>query len=143
MATRRPWHVVPVGWIAVILTGGAALDYLLARLQIAVWLERVEGGPTAYLAALPAWPGLLWPVAVWAGLGGALCLAAGLRLSAVLLGIAAAAAVVLTLACVAVREPSVLTASGPAGASIMIAASTFLVLLWLYARQLHAYGRVP
>lgn len=143
MADARSWHVPVVGWLAVLWTGLSAVDYLLTRFQATSYLALFTEEQVAYFLGLPSWLNVLWAVAVWAGLAGALCLLARVRLSAFLLGIAALAMVLATLGLVFLTDPPMQAATGAVGVWIMVGATAVYVLLWIYARQMHAYGRLP
>ena len=143
MASGRPWHLNFVGWIGFIWTSLAALDYLLTRFEVGSYLALLTEAQVAYFLSLPLWLDALWPVAVWTGVAGALCLLGGLRLAAFLLGIAAIATVLATLGLVFLTHPPLQDVTGPAGVGIMVGSSAIYVLLWLYARQMHAQGRLP
>lgn len=143
MADARPWHLNIVGWLAVVLTALAAADYLLTRFEVGAWLALFSEPQVAYFTGLPLWIDALWPVAVWSGLAGAICLLGGVRLSAFLLGIAAVAMTLVSLGLVFLTTPPMAEVTGPAGVWIMAAASVAHVLFWLYARAMHATGRLP
>jgi hypothetical protein len=143
MGDARPWHLSVVGWIAVIGTGLATADYLLTRFEVAAWLALFTEAQVAYFTSLPVWIDVLWPVAVWAGLAGAVCLLGGVRLSAFLLGIAAVAMALATAGLLLLTDPPMAEVTGPAGVWVMLGSTAFFLLLWLYARLMHASGRLP
>jgi hypothetical protein len=143
MTSYRPWHVPVVGAIAVLWTSLSALDYLLTRFEVGPYLALFTQEQADYFLGLPFWLDALWAVAVWSGVAGALSLVAGLRLSALLLGIAALAMALLTLGLVFLNEPPLLAVTGPVGLWVMLGSSAIHVLLWFYARKMHAEGRVP
>lgn len=143
MSNARPWHLSVVGWIAVLWTGLGALDYLLTRFEVAAWLSLFSDDQVAYFTSLPFWIDALWPVAVWSGVVGAVCLLGGVRLSAFLLGLAAVALALATLGLVFFTDPPMQAVTGPAGVWVMVGSTAVYLLLWIYARAMHATGRLP
>lgn len=143
MRHARPWHLPVVGWLAVLWTALSAADYLLTRFEVAAYLALFTPEQVAYFANLPLWIDALWPVAVWSGLAGALCILGGKRLSAFLLGIATVSTVLATLGLVFLTHPRMQAVTGSIGISIMVGSCAVYLLLWLYARQMHAAGQLP
>lgn len=144
MAERgTPWHLSAIGWLALLWTGLNAADYLLTQAGVQAWLGLFSGDLVAYFTALPAWVDGLWAVAVWAGLVGALCLVLGARAAAALLGLGAAAMLLLTLALVYGTRPPMEAVTGPVGVWIMVVNTAAFALFWLYARIEHRAGDLP
>jgi hypothetical protein len=143
MAHERPWHVPVVGWAAVVVTALSAVDYLLTRFEAGAYLALFTEAQVAYFAGLPLWIDVLWPLAVWSGLAGALCLLGGARRAAFLLGIAALSMVLAALGFVFLTDPPMGAVTGPVGVWIMAGSAAVFVLFWLYARQMHAAGHLP
>jgi hypothetical protein len=143
MQDRRPWHLPVVGWLALLWALFLAADYLLTRFEVGAYLSLFSPEQVAYFTGLPLWIDALWPVAVWAGLAGALCLLGGVRLSAFLLGVAGVAMVLATLGLVFLTDPPMQAVAGPVGVWIMLGSCAVYLLLWVYARQMHAVGQLP
>jgi hypothetical protein len=143
MTHGRPWHVPVVGWLAVLWTGLSAVDYLLTRFEVGAYLALFSEAQVAYFTGLPLWIDVLWPVAVWLGVAGALSLLGGTRRAAFLLGIAAVAMLLATLGLVFLTDPPMGAVTGPAGIWIMAGSTAVFGLIWLYARQMHAAGHLP
>lgn len=143
MPDARPWHLSFVGWIAVLWTVAGAADYLLTRFEVAAWLSLFTEDQVAYFTSLPLWLDVLWPVAVWSGAAGAVCLLGGARLSAFLLGLAAVAMALAKLGLVLLTDPPMQAVTGAAGVWIMVGSTAVYLLLWVYARWMHATGQLP
>jgi len=138
--TARPWHLWPVGLLALFWHGAGALDYLLSRLSYAAYTSRLPGAWVVWADGLPAWVTGLWAVAVWGGFLGAVLLLMRER-GAVLVFAGAAlamagAAVVLTWWV----DPALQQVAGPVAARVVAGATLALFVLWLYARQLKIGG---
>jgi hypothetical protein len=143
MRDGRPWHLPIVGWLALLWTAHAVVDYLLTRFEVGAYLALFTPEQVAYFTSLPLWIDVLWPVAVWSGLAGALCLLGGLRLSAFFLGLAVLALALATLGLVFLTDPPMQAVTGPVGVWIVVGSCAIYLLLWIYARRMHAVGQLP
>ncbi|HHX89035.1 MAG TPA: hypothetical protein GX700_04545 [Paracoccus sp.] len=131
--TSRPWHLLPVALLLVLWHGALAFDYLNLRFAL------FPGIPPLF-PALPLeamWMKVVWAMAVWLGLLGAVFLLLSDDASVLLL-FAAAASMLAALAGVMtgaapVAVTGVLAAVGWPGLAVALA----LVPLagWLYARD--------
>ncbi len=128
----RPWHLLPVALLLVLWHGALALDYLNLRFGL------LPAAP-ALLPTLPLdvlWLKVVWAMAVWLGLLGALFLLIGDDASVLLL-FAAAVSMLATLAGV-VTGGGVVTMAGPlavlGGPGLAACLALVPLLGWLYAR---------
>ena len=130
--TPRPWHLLPVALLLVLWHGALAFDYLNLRFALFAGIPPLF--PALPLEAM--WMKVVWAMAVWLGLLGAVFLLLSDDASVLLL-FAAAASMLAALAGVMtgaapVAVTGVLAAVGWPGLAVALA----LVPLagWLYAR---------
>ncbi|MBK5928264.1 hypothetical protein [Rhodobaculum claviforme] len=140
IAAERPWHLVPVGIIALLWHAGGALDYLLTKIGYAPYLEQVPAEWLVYFDAMPAWVTGAWAVGVWGGLLGAVLLLmrehwAPLALAASFFAVGAAT-IWLTL----LSDPPMQQAVGMEFTWVMILATGAAFLLWIYGRAMRRRG---
>lgn len=131
---ERPWHLIPVGIIALLWHAGGALDYLLTQIGYAPYTDQVPAAWLEYFNDMPGWVTGAWAVGVWGGLLGAILLLmrehwAPLALAASFFAVAAATVWLMLLAEVPMQQ-----AVGMEFTWLMIAATVAALLLWLYAR---------
>lgn len=143
MAAREPWHLPVLVWAGLLWTALGAADYVLTQIAHPAYVALFTEAQAAYFLGLPLWLNAVWAVGVWAGLAGAILMLARARFSATMLGVAAAAVAVLTLGLVVLRDPPMQSVTGPLGIWIMLGATAAYIVLWLYARSMHADGRLP
>lgn len=143
MARARPWHLPVIGWLAVIWAVLNVVDYLLTQFRISPYLALFTEAQVDYFLTLPSWLVFVWAVAVWSGLAGAACIVGRARAAALLLGVATAAFLVLTLGLVFLTRPPMETVTGPAGVWVMAGGTVIYGLFWLYARAEHVAGDLP
>jgi hypothetical protein len=137
----RPWHLLPLGLVALALYGAAAADYLAVRLDLGPLLAWLPEGHAATLAALPTWAAAAWAVGVWAGLIGALLLLAREDGAAVALALAFLGLAGVGSALAWLSEPGAAQAVlGPEGERILAGGLALAFLLWLYARAQKTAG---
>ncbi len=136
----RPWHIWPVSIASLVWAFAAAADYLLTELRSPAYLSLFSSGLVAYIAGLPAPIVGAWAIGVWGGLAGVLMMILNLPAAAMTLAVAAMAQVVLGVWLIALAEPPLRHVAGPAGDGIMVVSVLVPVLVWLYARALHARG---
>jgi hypothetical protein len=134
-STTRPWHLLPVGLIALLWHLVAAADYVAVRLGLSAYTDRLPADWLAFLGTLPLWAGVLWALAVWGGLLGAVLLLMAERGAVLVLAIAFLAALGAAIALPVLSAP-VPPVAGRPGALLVGAAVLVPCLLWLYARSL-------
>lgn len=133
-AAERPWHFVPVGIIALLWYAAGALDYLLTQIEFAPYLDGVPPEWLAYFDAMPAWVTAAWALGVWGGLLGAVLLVMREHWAPLALAVSFAAVLVATLWLMLLAEPTMQQAVGVEFTAVMIGATVFALLVWLYAR---------
>jgi len=119
-----------------------ALDYSLMQLRVPAYLALFPDEQVVFAEGLPGWADGLWAVGVWAGLLGALFLALDIRRSAAVLGLAALAMLLAALYMIFLASPTIQEAAGEQAFWLLVAATGVSILLWIYARALHAAGAI-
>jgi len=140
---ERPWHASVTGTFATLWGLALAADYLLVKLEIPAYLALFGAPLVDYFITLPTWVSALWGGAVWSGLLGALCLWSGVRGAAVWLAIAAILMGAFALWLLVYSDPPMQDLTGPLGLGLILGTMGVQLLLWLYARTLHARGAMP
>jgi hypothetical protein len=140
VAVERPWHLVPVGILALLWHAGGALDYLLTQIDYQPYVSQVPAEWLAWFDEMPLWVTAAWAIGVWGGLLGAVLLLmrehwAPLALAAAFFAVAAAT-VWLTL----LADPPMQQVVGMEFTWVMIGTTVGALLLWLYARWMRRAG---
>ena len=135
-----PAHVRLVGLVAFLVYLAGVADYLLRRLDVAMWTDRIAPDWLAYAAAMPQWLDIAWTLAVWLGLLGAILLLRRERTAVLPMAGAFIAAVVTVVGAYATQPPP----GGLDTAALTIWASAGLVvftaLVWVYTRSAKTAG---
>lgn len=134
IAAERPWHLVPVGILALLWHAAGALDYLLTQIRFEPYTGQVPAEWLAYFDAMPAWVTAAWAIGVWIGLLGAVLLLMREHWAPLALAASFAAVLAATLWLALLAEPPMAEAVGPEFTTVMVAATVVALLLWLYAR---------
>lgn len=137
---ERPWHLVPVGILAILWHAGGALDYLLTQIGFAPYTDQVPPEWLTYFDAMPMWVTAAWAIGVWVGLLGAVLLLMREHWAPLALAVAFFAVAAATLWLTVFAIPPMQIAVGMEFTWLMIAASVAALLLWLYARRLRRLG---
>lgn len=138
--TPTPWHLWPVGLLALLWHIGGALDYVLTQIAYAPYVGQFPPEWAAYFDAIPAWVTGAWAIGVWVGLLGAVLLLMRDRNAVMALAVAFVAMVVATIWLVFISQPTMQSVTGAAGLYTMFGASAAALFLWLYARWLKIRG---
>ncbi len=135
-----PGHVRLVGLVAFLAYLAGAADYLLRRLEVTEWTDRIPAEWLAYIAAVPQWLDIAWTIAVWLGLLGAILLLRRERTAVLpMAGAFIAAALAVVGAFVTQPPPGGLDTAAPTiwAAAILV---VFTALVWVYARSAKTAG---
>src|SRR5688572_10859457 len=75
-AAKTPWHLWVVGLFGVLWNGMACFDYVMTNISGADHLRSagMSEAVIAYVTGYPAWMTVVWAIAVWGGLAGAVLL---------------------------------------------------------------------
>lgn len=77
MTTKHPWHLWPVGIIALLWNAYGAFDYVMTHTQNAAHMAAFSTIQLEYFYNLPTWSIASWAIAVWGGVLGAILLLFG------------------------------------------------------------------
>jgi hypothetical protein len=69
---KTPWHIWVVGGLSLLWNASGAFDYLMAKLEVAAYIEMLSAGEQAYFMSFPLWVNMSWAVAVWASVAGSI-----------------------------------------------------------------------
>jgi hypothetical protein len=136
-APRRPWHVWLVGALILVVWSQGAWDWLMMTTRNAGYIANVPADWQALVFGQPWWVSVLWVVAVWGLLPGAIGLWMRRRWAVWALG-AAAVALVLDQAYVYVLHPDAAAwrAQGLAFPAILCAVmAAFALYAWAMAKR--------
>ena len=133
---ERPWHLVPVGVIALLWHAGGSLDYALTKLNVPTYVSQVPPEWLVYFDAMPVWVTAAWAVGVWGGLLGAILLLMREHWAPLALAASFFAVLAATLWLTIVSDPPLQEAVGMEFTWVMILATLAGLLLWLYARRM-------
>lgn len=136
----RPWHRWPVGLIALICVGAGALDYTLSWIGFAPYVERLPQDWAGWLAAQPGWISILWAVAVFAGVLGAVLLLMAERGAVLAFALAFLASLAAGIGLVLVSDADLPVLAGLEPGVWIATAVAAQFLFWLYARWLKIRG---
>lgn len=136
-AARTPFHLWPVGLLAILWNGFGCLDYAMTVTRDPAWMAKVPPAVIDWLDAAPAWTLASWALGAGAGLLGALLLVMRLRWTAhafalSLLGLAANQAYLLL-------SPMPMTANA-AELALRLAIWIAALLLFFYTVRLRGRG---
>lgn len=134
IAAERPWHLVPVGILALLWHAAGALDYLLTQIRFEPYTGQVPAEWLAYFDAMPAWVTAAWAIGVWIGLLGAVLLLMREHWAPLALAVAFFAILAATLWLTLLADPPMQVAVGIEFTWVMVGATVAALLLWLYAR---------
>jgi len=130
----RPWHLLPVGILALLWHIGGAADYLATQLEFGPYVSQFPPEWMVYFGNLPLWVDSAWAIGVWIGLLGAVLLLMRERAAVLALAVAAIAMLAATIWLIFVSDPTIQAVTGANGAWVMVGATLASLLLWLYAR---------
>lgn len=133
----RPWHIWLVGALILVVWAQGAWDWLMMSTRNAAYLEGVPADWQTLVFGQPWWVSVLWVVAVWGLLPGAIGLAMGRRWAVWALS-AAAVALILDQAYVYVLHPDAAAwrAQGMAFSGVLCAVMfAFAVYAWAMAKR--------
>ena len=136
----RPWHLWPIGLLALLWHAAGALDYALTQLDVTAYTSQVPPEWMAYFGAIPAWVTAAWAISVWVGLLGAILLLMREHWAPLVLAVAFAGVLVATLWLTLLSDPPMQEAVGMEFTWTMVGATVAALLLWLYARWLRRRG---
>lgn len=139
-APVRPWHLWPIGLLALLWHAAGALDYVLTLYAFEPYVSQVPPEWLEYFRAIPAWVTGAWAVGVWVGLLGAILLLMREHWAPLALAVAFAGVLAATLWLTLLAEPPMQEAVGMGFTWTMVAATVAALLLWLYARWLRRRG---
>lgn len=139
-APARPWHLVPVGLLALIWHAAGALDYVLTQIDYAPYTGQFPPEWMAYFGAIPAWVTALWAIGVWVGLLGAVLLLMREHWAALALAVAFFGMLCATVWLTLLSTPPMQEVVGMDFFYVMIGATVVSLLLWLYARRMRTTG---
>ncbi|MCA8882782.1 MAG: hypothetical protein KDA50_03405 [Rhodobacteraceae bacterium] len=134
ITTKAPWHHWPVAVAAVGFYLLAALDYVLTKLRIGMYLNQFSPDMVTFVQGLPLWLNVLWAVTVWGGLAGAWLLWKRNRWSVLLLFAGFATMTFLTVWWTLFTRPTLLGLAGFNGLYVMVGSCALAFLFYLYAR---------
>lgn len=128
----RLWGVIAVIAFLFYLLGAA--DYVLLRLAFEPYLRLISPDQHAWIVAQPLAAQILWAVAVWSGLLGAVMMLARVEGGVIALAVAAAATVAITAFLFWIARPPLSEVAGAPAARVMVWVAGLSVLIWLVAR---------
>ncbi|KPQ06435.1 MAG: hypothetical protein HLUCCA12_10615 [Rhodobacteraceae bacterium HLUCCA12] len=140
VVSARPWHLLPVALCLVLWHGVLALDYVNARFDLYPEFPGLMAG----LPLTALWLKVVWGMAVWLGLLGAVFLVWGDDAAVLLLFAAAVAMLAAMIGLGPLEAPAALsgvaaTAPWPLAPAALVAVP---LLGWIYARGLKRRGRL-
>jgi peptidoglycan/LPS O-acetylase OafA/YrhL len=139
-AAARPWHLIPVGLLALVWHLGGAADYVATQIAWEPYVGQFPDAWMAYFDAMPLWVDAAWAIGVWVGLLGAVLLLMRERAAVLALALAAVAMAAATFWLLVVSDPPMQDITGAQGVYVMLGAVLVSVLLWIYARSAKTRG---
>lgn len=139
-AVVRPWHLIPVGLLALLWHLGGAADYLATHLAYEPYVRQFPAEWMVYFDTLPFWVDAAWAIGVWVGLLGAVLLLMRERAAVLALALSAVALIAATFWLLAVSDPPMQAVTGASGIYVMAGAALASVILWAYARWVKMHG---
>ena len=138
---QTPWHFRTVASAAIAVALAGAADYILTRYRFGPWMALIGGeDAAAYLEGLPLVVDVLWSVAVWAGLLGALLMSSNRHWAAGVLAVAAIAAVAMSIWLTSFVAIPFNAVFGMFGSLTLLVWCVLAIFFWLYARSMHRAG---
>ncbi|MBW0144249.1 hypothetical protein [Sphingomicrobium clamense] len=138
-ATKAPTHLWIIGILALLFNAMGALDYLMMRFKVDIYMAQLTEDMLAWYDSFPIWMEIAWPVSVWAAVIG--CVLLLMRKSSAVTAFAVSTIAYLVAAVHSFGTnppPAELATPGSMIFSIFIGVQ--LALLWYYARRMTAMG---
>ena len=135
MTNRAPWHLWLVGLAATAWNGFAAIDFTATARQYEPYMVNVAAPLKDYIYSLPTWTFLVWGIATWSGLFGALALLSRRAAAVPLLTVSLAGAAGMLV--VALLYPAPAGGSSPLFAALIMGVAALLLVYagWLRLRR--------
>lgn len=139
VSDKTPVHLWIVGILALLFNAGGAYHYLMVRTNNAAFLARMPEGAVAYYQNFPIWMDIVWPLAIWTSVIGALLILLRRKLAMPTFLVSLASYLVSAFYTFGITDPpAAMMTSGNMIFSIVIGVQ--LALLWYYARAMTAKG---
>ncbi|GGD56550.1 hypothetical protein GRI62_02715 [Erythrobacter arachoides] len=140
-----PWHLWPVGLLALLFTAFGGYDYVMSQLGDRDYMAAVTGGmgvdvdvAVAYFAGFPLWLDFAWAIGVWGAVAGSILLLRRRRWAVPAFAVSLVAFVVTNSYGIANPLPGMQINAMTLGP--VLAVFVVLLLLTLYARAMARRG---
>jgi len=130
-----PWHHWPLALLAIVFYAAGAVDFTLSYLNVRFYTSGFSEAQLTLFTTMAPWLVLLWALGTWGGLAGAWLFWKRVRLSVLLLFVAFAALVALTIWLTFVNTPSLIGTIGFLGVWFMAGTCAIAFLFYTYARR--------
>lgn len=132
--TRVPWHHWPVAFLAVVFYAVGSVDFVFTYLSLPFYSADFTDNQRVFYNTLPSWLNMLWAVGTIGGLAGAYMFYRRVRFSVIVLFLAFAALIFVTLWLTIIHRPSLVGAMGFLGLWFMAGTCALSFLIYTYAR---------
>lgn len=137
---KTPRHLWIVGVLSLVWNLMGALDYLMAKLQVASYIDMWSEGEQAYFMSFPLWANASWAVAVWAAVVGSLLLLMRSEWAVAALAISLTAMLLNVLYGFVLADIRMHQVAGPTALAFSSVIVIFALLLLHYARRMRDAG---
>ena len=137
---KAPWHLWVVGVLALVWNGFGAMDYVLTRYDVTAYTAMMAPELKLALEAYPRWMDVVWALAVWLPLLGAILLLSLKKSAAVAFGIGMVLVLVAGFYNYVMIDPPLNVIAGPYALIFWAVVAVLSILQWLYARAMARSG---
>jgi hypothetical protein len=131
---RTPWHHWPIALFSLLFYAAGTVDFTLTKLRLEFYVKRFTTEQFDYFTMLPDWITALWALAAWGGLIGAWLLWRRNRFSVLLLFLAFAALMFLTIWLTLFTRPTLVGVGGFVSLYLLAGSCALAFLIYVYAR---------
>lgn len=137
--TKAPFHTWIVGIAALLFNAGGAYHYLMVKMANPDFMAQMPEGAAAYYQDFPLWMDIVWPLAVWTAVSGALLVLLRKKVAVTAFLVSFVSYLVNAFYTFGIATPpAAMMTSGNLIFSVVIGAQ--LLVLWLYSRAMTAKG---
>jgi hypothetical protein len=133
---KTPIHIWIVGAVSLLWNAMGAFDYVMAKLEVAAYIEMWSAGEQAYFMSFPLWANASWAIAVWASVIGSVLLLMRSEWSVAVFAISLTAMLLNTLYGFVLADVRMFEVAGPAALAFTAIIIIIALLLLHYTRRM-------
>lgn len=137
---KTPLHLWIIGGLSLLWNAMGAMDYVMAKLEVAAYIEMWSAAEQAYFTSFPLWANITWAVGVWAAVLGSILLLLRHRWAVMSFALSLVAMLLNSLYGFVLAETRMQDLGNPFAVGFTLLIVVVGLLLLFYARKMQARG---